>query len=100
MSRIVESLLAISRLDAGEVKMDKTRLDLGDLAASTAAEMRTPGRREIDPAACDGAPGVQVEGDRTRLQQVIVNLIDNAIKYTQKVAGSRSVSAKTEHRGP
>src|ERR1700722_13594499 len=40
MSRIVESLLAISRLDAGEVKMDKTRLDLGDLAASTADEMR------------------------------------------------------------
>ena len=39
MSRIVESLLAISRLDAGEVKMDKTRLDLGDLAASTADEM-------------------------------------------------------------
>src|SRR5258708_28596050 len=34
MSHIVENLLAISRLDAGEVKLNKTRLDLGDLAAS------------------------------------------------------------------
>jgi len=39
MSRIVESLLTISRLDAGEVKMEKARLDLGELTASTANEM-------------------------------------------------------------
>ncbi len=40
MYRIVESLLTISRLDAGEVKMEKSRLDLGELAASTAGEMK------------------------------------------------------------
>ena len=36
MSRIVENLLTISRMDAGEVQMDKAALDLGQLAASTA----------------------------------------------------------------
>jgi len=84
MSRIVESLLAISRLDAGEAKMDKTRLDLGELVASTADEMRLLAEEKSIGLRTHVATGIQVEGDRTRLQQVIVNLIDNAIKYTQQ----------------
>jgi len=84
MSRIVESLLAISRLDAGEARMDKTRLDLGELAASTGNEMVLLAEEKSIRLHMHTTAGVQVEGDRTRLQQVIVNLIDNAIKYTQQ----------------
>jgi heavy metal sensor kinase len=84
MSRIVQSLLAISRLDAGEVKMDKSRLDLGELAASTGNEMVLLAEEKSIRLRMHTTGGVQVEGDRTRLQQVIVNLIDNAIKYTQQ----------------
>ena len=84
MSHIVESLLAISRLDAGEVKMDTARLDLGDLAASTAEQMRLLAEEKSIIFRCNVAPDIYVEGDRSRLQQVIVNLIANAIKYTQE----------------
>jgi heavy metal sensor kinase len=84
MSRIVESLLAISRLDAGEVKMDMTCLDLGQLAASTANEMTLLAEEKAIRLTIHAAAGVHVEGDRSRVQQVIVNLIDNAIKYTQE----------------
>jgi heavy metal sensor kinase len=84
MSRIVESLLAISRLDAGEVKMEKIPIDLGDLVASTANEMTLLAEEKSIRLITNGVAGVQVEGDKTRLQQVVVNLIDNAIKYTQK----------------
>jgi len=82
MSRIVESLLTISRLDAGEVRMDKSHLDLGELAASTAGEMRLLAEEKSIGLRIHAGTGVQVLGDRVRLQQVIVNLIDNAIKYT------------------
>ncbi|HET7890979.1 MAG TPA: ATP-binding protein [Candidatus Sulfotelmatobacter sp.] len=83
MSRIVESLLAISRLDAGEVKIDKTRLDLGELAATTADEMRLLAEEKSIRLQTHAEGTVLVEGDRSRLQQVIVNLVDNAVKYTQ-----------------
>jgi heavy metal sensor kinase len=82
MSRIVESLLTISRLDAGEVKMDKSHLDLGELAASTAGEMKLLAEEKSIRLRIYAGTGVHVMGDRVRLQQVIVNLIDNSIKYT------------------
>ncbi len=82
MSRIVESLLTISRLDAGEVKMDKSHLDLGELTASTASEMKLLAEEKSIGLRIHAESGVQVVGDRIRLQQVIVNLIDNSIKYT------------------
>jgi len=84
MSHIVENLLAISRLDAGEVKMDKARLDLGHLAASTAEQMRLLAEEKLILFRSNVATNIYVEGDRSRLQQVIVNLVANAIKYTQE----------------
>ena len=95
MSNIVENLLAISRLDAGEVKMDKARLDLGDLASSTAEQMRLLAEEKSILLRCNVAANVYVEGDRSRLQQVIVNLIANAIKYTQE-GGEVEVSVRGE----
>jgi heavy metal sensor kinase len=95
MSRIVESLLAISRLDAGDVKMDQTCLDLGELVTSTADEMNLLAEEKSIRLRIHGATGIHIEGDRTRVQQVIVNLIDNAIKYTQ-TAGIVEISVGRE----
>src|SRR5260370_4582400 len=63
--------------------MDKTRLDLGELVTSTADEMKLLAEDKSIRLRIQAVPGINVEGDRTRLQQVIVNLIDHAIKYTQ-----------------
>jgi heavy metal sensor kinase len=84
MSHIVENLLTISRLDAGELKMDKAQLDLGQLASSTTEQMRLLAEEKSIRLQCHTADEVYIEGDRSRLQQVIVNLVDNAIKYTSE----------------
>jgi len=82
MSRIVESLLTISRLDAGETKLDKLPLDLGALVTSTTGEMSILAREKSLALRTCAEDEIWVAGDRTCLQQVIVNLIHNAIKYT------------------
>jgi len=82
LSRIGENLMALSRLDAGEVKMEKIRLNLGELAASTAEQMRLLAEEKSLTLRCSIDPAVRVIGDQSKLKQVVVNLIDNAIKYT------------------
>ncbi len=82
MSRIVNSLMTITRLDAGGERMDRKVLDLSALVRSTVEHLRLLAEeKELAlTAVCDGP--VSVYADPMRMKQVLVNLIDNAIKYT------------------
>jgi heavy metal sensor kinase len=82
MTRIVEQLLTLSRLDAGEARAEWSRFDLAGLAKTTAEQMSLLAEDKGIAIACDANQSVQVEGDPARLKQVVVNLLDNAIKYT------------------
>ena len=84
LSKIVESLLAISRLDAGEALMTRERFDLAELVADTVEQMRLLAEDKRITLSCAAEGAVQVEGDPGRLKQVVVNLADNAIKYTNE----------------
>ena len=83
LAEIVESLFSLSRLDAGEAEAWQ-RFDLAELAATTAEQMSLLATDKDIRLVCDSAPGVNIRGERARLKQVIVNLLDNAIKYTPR----------------
>jgi heavy metal sensor kinase len=82
LAEIVEGLLSLSRLDSGEAPSERTRFDLAELAADTVDQMSLMALDKSLTLTSTSAGSVTVEGDRARLKQVVVNLVDNAIKYT------------------
>ena len=82
LSHIVEGLLLVSRLEAGEAQMKLNIVDLGELVSSTAEQMEPLSADKLLTLNTDIHSHTMVEGDEIRLRQVIVNLLDNAIKYT------------------
>jgi heavy metal sensor kinase len=82
LAKIVKKLFALSRLDAGEAQEEWVRLDLAALTAATAAQMALLAEDKQIQLSCETQLPVFVMGDRARLKQVVVNLLDNAIKYT------------------
>jgi heavy metal sensor kinase len=95
LERLVSGLLVLSRLDAGDAQREWLDVDLGELAASTVEQMRLVAEdRGVQLDASRLRPLI-VRGDRSRLKQVIVNLLDNAIKFTPR---GGSVTLRTEQR--
>ncbi len=82
--KIVEGLFALSRLDTGEAQMELVRVDLAALARTTADQMCLLAEEKEIVLSYETSEPVDIEGDRTRLKQLVVNLLDNAIKYTPR----------------
>ena len=82
LSHIVEGLLLVSRLEAGEAQMKRERVDLGQIAKSVAEQMQLLCEEKMLSLRCAATDHVLIDGDEIRLSQIVVNLLDNAIKYT------------------
>lgn len=84
LSSIVDSLITLSRMESLWGKRTHSPVDLMELAVETIDQMSLMAvEKDITLMRPDGSP-VMVAGDRERLKQVLVNLIDNAFKYTQR----------------
>jgi two-component system phosphate regulon sensor histidine kinase PhoR len=85
MSRLIEDLLVLSRIESTQMLMVTEVIDLCELVRSMVDGLKIQARDkgiEITLAIADGVPGVIA--DKGRVEQVMVNLLDNAIKYTSE----------------
>jgi two-component system OmpR family sensor kinase len=87
ISRLVEGLLLLARADSGVLRLDLKPIDLHQLVAGVSAQMQRQAADQGVSLQLDVPEPVTVCGDRDHLTRLILNLIDNAIKYTP--AGGR-----------
>jgi signal transduction histidine kinase len=96
MSRLVEDLLLLSRLDADRLKMERIVIALPPLLADVERQVgRLAEERDIQVVA-DGVSGA-VWGDPTRVRQVLLILLDNALRHLQSGGVIRLTTAPQGH---
>jgi two-component system phosphate regulon sensor histidine kinase PhoR len=108
LSQITEDVLLASRLDRDDVSVERDPVDMAEVVDATVDAVRArAGEVSIDvDARTNGATAL---GDRDRVEQVLLNMIDNAIKYgrpegtvvvsTQQAGGAVRVAVRDEGRG-
>ena len=98
--RLVGSLLTLARADAGQIPVALEAVDVADLVGSAVEQVRPAAhQRDIELVLASGPP-VILRADEDLLLQLLLNLLDNAIKYTplggRVTAGWNTNSAQVE----
>jgi signal transduction histidine kinase len=79
--RRATTLLEVSRLNAGQVRLQPTTFDMAELVALTTRNYRVLAERAGSPLQCHAEPSVVGTWDRLSSEQVLDNLLSNAIRY-------------------
>ena len=98
LSRLVESMLSMSRLESGEFTMKPQLFDLRELIFTTviSQEQRIENKK-LEIKGLDELQNISVNADRDLIHQVIYNLVDNAIKFSDD-GGALSFELKNENQ--
>ncbi len=82
LTRLVDSLLVLTRADAGRIELRRERFDLSGLVATVAEHLGVLAEEKEQTVETDLAPSITIDADRTLLRQAVINVVDNALKYT------------------
>ncbi|HTB75926.1 MAG TPA: PAS domain S-box protein [Polyangiaceae bacterium] len=83
LRRLVDQLLDVSRITAGGLRLEPERVDLSEVLGEVVARTTESGVGPGGPMIVRGEPHVTGQWDRERIEQVVENLVENAVKYGQ-----------------
>jgi ammonium transporter len=91
---LIDEILDLSRIEAGEITLDVTEVQIAEVLREVTDSLEPLVHRPGVRLAVEAEPGLPpVVTDRDKIKQILLNLVSNAIKYTDE--GSISVGAET-----
>ena len=82
LSSMIDTLLTIAHAESGEIQLKHTKFFLAGLVHETVAIVGVLAEEKNQTIALDGDADLEVEADRGFLRMALVNLLDNAVKYS------------------
>ncbi len=96
LARLIDQLLDVSRVARGRLELDREEVDLSALVGECVTRLDEELRRSGSEVRVAIAPGQRGQWDRLRLDQVVTNLVANAIKY----GAGKPIDVVVESHGP
>jgi signal transduction histidine kinase len=94
MSRLVDDLLTLARADEGRLLGRRELVDASEIAAEVVRDIQPLAARKSIELTLDASPAL-IEGDPQRLRQLVLILLDNAVKYTPESGSVRVACHRT-----
>ncbi len=82
LKRLIDQILVVAQAEAGQIPLAVDAVDLGTLAATLVDQIEPVAQSKGIAMRCDHADDVVVQGDAEWLKRLVLNLLDNAIKFT------------------
>ena len=96
MGEMIDELSDLNKIETGAVDLDLTDLDLLEVATAVAGKLaRTCGDQKLE-LSLQIPPGFRIQADRRRLEQILTNLLDNAMKFNKPGGTVRIEASGTE----
>ena len=82
MDKLVHDLLQLSKFDYGKASLKKDNFTISELAKNVLAKMKFSAKQKEHTLTGNFGNGIKVYADKASIEQVLVNIISNSIKYT------------------
>ena len=99
LSRMINQLLMLARAESGDVAITQEPVDLSSMAQSLAEQVEPVAASKKVHLSWECDPGVKITGDPSWIERIILNLVDNAIKFTRPAGHVNVRVSQRDHKG-
>jgi len=82
LTQLIDQILTLARAEAGQIRLTRAPVNLSELAGSLVEQLEPVAEARSVTLTCKASDAVIVVGDRSWLQRLLLNLLDNALKFT------------------